>query len=120
MLRQTSLLVSLVLLIDRLPWPAAPGKRPRGRPKMYSDRLILKALVIMIIRRLYTAYALLTFLDQDDAVAQQLRPLLHEQGCFPTRRTWERRLAALPQHLPGLIGCVGRPPGGGPQALGAS
>jgi Transposase DDE domain len=29
----------------------------------------------MIIRRLYTAYALLTFLDQEDAVAQQLRPL---------------------------------------------
>ena len=91
MLRQTSLLVSLVLLIDRLPWPSAPVKRPRGRPKTYSDRLILKALVIMIIRRLYTAYALLTFLDQDDAVARQLRPLLHEQGRFPTRRTWERR-----------------------------
>ena len=87
----TSLLVSLVLLIDRLPWPSAPVKRPRGRPKTYSDRLILKALVIMIIRRLYTAYALLTFLDQDDAVAQQLRLLLYEQGRFPTRRTWERR-----------------------------
>src|SRR5262249_1753600 len=27
---------------------------------------------------------------------------------LPTRRTWERRLAALPQRLPGLIGCVGR------------
>ena len=108
MLRQTSLLVSLVLLIDHLPWPSAPVKRPRGRPKTYSDRLVLKALVIMILRRLYTAYALLTFLDQDDAVAQQLRPLLHEQGRFPTRRTWERRLTALPQHLPGLIGCLGR------------
>ena len=108
MLRQTSLLVSLVLLIDYLPWPSAPVKRPRGRPKTYSDRLILKALVIMIIRRLYTAYALLTFLDQADAVARQLRPLLSEQGRFPTRRTWERRLIALPQHLPGLIGCFGR------------
>jgi hypothetical protein len=69
---------------------------------------MLKALVVMIIRRLSTAYALLTFLDQDDAVARQLRPLLYEQGRFPTRRTWERRLAALPQHLPGLIGCFGR------------
>src|SRR5262245_1261657 len=108
MLRQTSLLVSLVLLVDRLPWPAAPGKRPRGRPKTYSDRLILKALVIMIIRRLSTAYALLTLLDQDDEVACQLRPLLHEHGRFPRRRTWERRLAALPQHLPGLLGCCGR------------
>ena len=87
MLRHKSLLVSLVLLIDHLPWPPAPAKRPRGRPKTYSDRLILKALVIMIIRRLYTAYALLTFLAQDDDVARQVRRLLHEQGCLPTRRT---------------------------------
>jgi Transposase DDE domain len=109
MLRQTSLLVSLVRLIDHLPWPSAPVQRPRGRPKTYSDRLILKALVIMIIRRLYTAYTLLTFLEQEDTVARQLRPLLYEHGRFPTRRTWERRLTALPQHLPGLIGCFGRP-----------
>ena len=108
MLRQTSLLVSLVALIDRLPGPSEPAKRPRGRPRTYSDRLLVKALVIMIIRRLYTAYALLTFLDQEEPVAQQMRLLLHEHGRFPTRRTWERRLAALPQHLPGLIGCCGR------------
>jgi hypothetical protein len=108
MLRQTSLLVSLVTLVDRLPWPPAPGTRSRGRPTTYSDRLIVKALVIMIIRRLYTAYALLAFLNQEDAVAQQLRLLLYEHGRFPSRRTWERRLAKLPQHLPGLIGCCGR------------
>ncbi len=108
MLRQTSVLVSLVLLIDRLPWPPKPTKRPRGHPKTYSDRLIVKALVIMTIRRLYTAYALLAFLDQDGPLPRQWRPLLWEQGRFPSRRTWERRLAALPQSLPGLIGCVGR------------
>lgn len=108
MLRQKSLLVSLVLLIDRFPWPFEPATCPRGRPKTYSDRLILKALVIMLIRRLYTAYALLTFLHQDDPVAQQWRPLLHENGRFPSRRTWERRLTALPPHLPGLIGGFGR------------
>ena len=55
MLRQTSLLVSLVRLMDHLPWPSAPVQRPRGRPKTYSDRLILKALVMMLLRRLYTA-----------------------------------------------------------------
>jgi hypothetical protein len=69
---------------------------------------MVKALVIMIIRRLYTAYALLTFLEQDDPLPQQLRPLLYEQGRFPSRRTWERRLVTLPQSLPGLIGCCGR------------
>jgi hypothetical protein len=108
MLRQTSLLVSLVVLIDRLPWPPEPAQRPRGRPKTYSDRLVMKALVIMLIRRLYTAYALLTCLDQDDAVAAQLRPLLCEHGGFPSRRTWERRLGMLPPSLPGLIGSGGR------------
>jgi hypothetical protein len=69
---------------------------------------MMKALVIMIIRRLYTAYALLAFLAQDDPLPQQLRPLLYEQGRFPSRRPWERRLATLPSHLPGLIGCCGR------------
>jgi hypothetical protein len=108
MLRQTSVLVSFVVLIDRLPWPPEPAQRPPGRPKTYSDRLVMKALVIMLIRRLYTAYALLSFLNQNDAVAAQLRPLLCEHGRFPSRRTWERRLAHLPHTLPGLIGYGGR------------
>lgn len=69
---------------------------------------MLKALIIMIIRRLYSAYALLRFLEQDDAVVSKLRPLLVEQGRFPSRRTWERRLATLPDTLPGLIGYSGR------------
>jgi hypothetical protein len=108
MLRQTRLLVSLVALLDWCPWPPEPAKRPRGRPKTYADRLIMKALVVRMIRRLYTASALLVFLEQDDAVANQLRPLLPEHGRLPTRRPWERRLAALPPHLPGLIGSFGR------------
>ena len=36
----------------------------------------------MLIRRVYTAYALLAFPAQDDPVAQQLRPRSHEQGRF--------------------------------------
>ncbi len=108
MLPQVSLLVMVVGLVDRIPMPPAPNKRPRGRPNTYSDRLILKALVIMIVRRVYTASALLALLDQEDAVSQQLRGLLYENGQFPSRRTWERRLAKLPAQLPGLIGCLGR------------
>jgi Transposase DDE domain len=68
----------------------------------------MTALVIMISRRLYTAYALLACLDQDDAVAVQWRPLVCEHGRFPSRRTWERRLAGLPTSLPGMIGSGGR------------
>jgi len=108
MIRSASILVSLVKLVDHLPWPPAPDKRPRGCPKRYSDRLIMKALVIMIIRRLYSAYALLRFLEQDDPVPAELRRLLVANGQFPSRRTWERRLAALPATLPGLIGYGGR------------
>ena len=108
MIRGDSILVSLVKLVDQLPWPPASDKRPRGCPRQYSDRLMLKALIIMIIRRLYSAYALLRFLEQDDPVVIELRPLLVEQGRFPSRRTWERRLAKLPDTLPGLIGYSGR------------
>ena len=52
---ESSLLVALVLLVDGVPLPAASGpppKRGRGRPAVYPDRLFLKALVIMIVRRL--------------------------------------------------------------------
>jgi hypothetical protein len=108
MLRQKSLLVTLVKLLDAIPWPPEPAKRPRGRPPRYADRLIVKALVIMIIRRLSTAYALVAFLDPDDPLPQPWRSLLYEQGHFPSRRTWERRLALLPPSLPRLLGGCGR------------
>ena len=39
---------------------------------------------------------------------QALRALLVMEGRFPTRRTWERRLQALPATLPAQIGCLGR------------
>jgi hypothetical protein len=108
MVYREPLLVMLVKLVDLIPFPELPKKRGRGRPKVYSDRLIVKVLVIMIIRRLYSAYSLLAFLEQDTPLTQQLRALLTENGQFPTRRTWERRLATLPETLPGLIGCFGR------------
>lgn len=104
-----SLLVSLIKMVDRMPMPLPPAKRPRGRPVTYPDRLILKALLIMIIRRVYTAWALLRFLEQAEPLVQQLRALLTDaHGRFPSRRTWERRLQRLPTTLPGLIGCLGR------------
>jgi len=109
MLHQKPLLVTIVLLVDRIPMSALPKKRKRGRPKVYPDRLIVKALVIMIIRRLYSAYSLLTFLEQGTALTNELGSLLtDEQGRFPSRRTWERRLQALPDDLPGLIAALGR------------
>lgn len=103
-----SLLVSLVNLVDRIPMPPASRQRPRGRPRVDSDRLLITALVVMLVRRLYTAGALVAFLDQSDPVVQQVRVQLTEHGRVPPRRTWERRWAALPTTLPSLIGCLGR------------
>jgi hypothetical protein len=109
MVHQKPLLVIFVRLVDRIPITAPPKKRGPGRPKVYPDRLIVKALVIMVIRRLYSAYSLLAFLEQDTALMHELRAVLtDDQGRFPSRRTWERRLDALPDSLPGLIGALGR------------
>jgi len=108
MIAETPLLVKLVQLVDRLPERPRPIKRPRGRPRFYPDGLFLKALVIMILRHLHTVYELLTVLDQPTAEMSQLRRLLYVNGRFPSRRTWERRLQALPETLPAQIGALGR------------
>jgi hypothetical protein len=108
MIGQVSLLVMLVRLVDRLPALPPPPKRERGRPTVYPDRLFLKALVIMIVRHLHTVHELLSVLEQPTPEMQLLRTLLTERGKFPCRRTWERRLAALPDTLPAQIGCLGR------------
>ena len=107
MIGQVSLLVMLVKLVDRVP-PPPPAKQGRGRPKVYADRLFLKALVIMLVRHLHTVHELLTVLAQPTPEMQLLRTLLTEQDRFPCRRTWERRLAALPATVPAQIGCLGR------------
>src|ERR671927_241279 len=62
----------------------------------------------MLLRHLPTVHLLLAVLDQPTAEMQQLRAELSEGGRFPSRRTWERRLAAIPDTLPGQIGCLGR------------
>jgi hypothetical protein len=106
-LAPVSLLVVLVQLVDRIPAPPPPARRGRGRPTFYTDRLFLKALVIMIVKHLHTPYELLTVLAQDTPEMAALRSLLTQAGRYPTRRTWERRLAALPNQLPAQIRCLG-------------
>src|SRR5207253_9489337 len=108
MVFQDSLLVTLVQLVDRVPMPTPPTKRGRGHPKVYPDRLFLKALVIMIVRHLHTVHELLCVLAQPTTEMIMLRHLLTEQECFPSRRTWDRRLEAIPVTLPAQIDCLGR------------
>lgn len=124
MILPPSILLALLALVDRLPLPPPPA--PHGRPPRYSDRLFLKALVVMVVRHLPTVHALLGVLDQPAAEMQQVRQLLTEAGRCPSRRTWERRLGRIPEHLPAQIACLGTdlvtllapwPTGGGAAAI---
>ena len=101
---ESSLLVALVTLIDRIPRPEAPARRGRGRPCTYPDRLFLKALVIMLVRHLATVHLLLAVLAEPTPEMLRLRALLTEGGRFPCRRTWERRLAAIPDEFSAVAG----------------
>lgn len=103
MVSQTPLLLLLFALVDEL--PLAPSSLRRGRPCHYSERLFLKALVLMVVRQLPTVHALVALLDQPEMAV--VRTALCEQGHLPTRRTFERRLKALPQRLPEQIAVLG-------------
>jgi hypothetical protein len=106
MIAQETVLVQLIRLVDRIPTPPPPTttRRSPGRPIFYSDRLFLKALLIMIVRRLHKVGELLAVLEESTPQMQTVRSLLSEKGRFPSRRTFERRLKALPETLPEQIG----------------
>jgi hypothetical protein len=108
MITQDSVLVQLIRLVDRIPTLQPPPRRPRGRPHFYSERLFMKALLIMIVKRLHKVGELLAVLEEQTPQMQQVRQLLSEGGRFPSKRTFERRLKALPNSLPEQIGCLGR------------
>jgi hypothetical protein len=67
----------------------------------------LKAVVIMLVRDVATVDGLLAILEQPTYEMRALRARLTVNGRFPTRRTWERRLNALPGTLPARIACLG-------------
>jgi Transposase DDE domain len=110
MITQDTVLVQLLRLVDLVPTPPPPARRPRGRPIVYSDRLFLKALVVMIVCRLHKVGELLAVLAEPTPEMRLVCGLLSEErGRLPTRRTFERRLKkALPETLPEQIGSLGR------------
>jgi Transposase DDE domain len=108
MIEHETLLVTLVKLVGRIPLAPFSTRRGRGRPPTYPDHLFLQALVIMIVRHVHTVHTLLSVLAQPTPEMQTLRALLTVDGRFPARRTWERRLQAIPATLPAQIGCLGR------------
>lgn len=98
MVPRNTVLICLLLLVEQIPVPPVQAPAGRGRPTIYSRRLFLKAVVIMVVQRLPTIHALLAVLDQPEMAP--VRALLCADGRYPRRRTWERRLKALPASLP--------------------
>ena len=93
------LLVKLLSLIDQVPLPSEDRPKKRGRPYVYPTRLIIKLWLVMIFRRIRSAYALHRFLSQDLPEIQELRKVLFGDGPMPSRRTIERRLSTLAEAL---------------------
>jgi Transposase DDE domain len=99
-------LLVLMSLVEGMPVP--PSAPRRGRPAVYEDQLILKGLVVMLVRRVWTAHGLLALLAEPSAQMARVRAALTDaQGRLPARRTWERRLARLAGALPLLIALLG-------------
>jgi hypothetical protein len=107
MIAEESLLVQLLQLIDTVP-VSGPRTHRRGRPRTYSDRLFLKATLVMTVRHLTRVHELLAVLREPTPEMARVRALFAERGRFPSRRTFERRLAALAEDLPAVIGAFGR------------
>jgi hypothetical protein len=108
MIEHETLLVTLVKLVGRLPRAPSPARRGRGRPPTSPDQLFLQALVSMTLRHAHTVHTLLSVLAPPTPARPTWRALLTVAGRFPARRTWERRLQAIPATLPGQMGCLGR------------
>ena len=83
MIPQESMLVGLVKMIDLIPAPPV-GPTKRGRPVTYPEKLLLKALVIMIVKHLQKAHELMSVLNEPTYEMQQLRSLLTENERYPT------------------------------------
>lgn len=101
------LLVQLLGLIDQLPLAWVPSSAARrGRPCLYSERLFVKAVVVMVVRHLPTVHALWAVLEQPEMAAVRTA-LCGEYGALPSRRTFERRLTTLSARLPAQIAALG-------------
>ncbi len=106
MVAETEPLLVLLTLVEGVPLPPSPPRR--GHPDVYSDHLILKALVVMLVRRVWTVHGLLALLDEPTSQMARVRAHLTDaDGRGPSRRTWERRLDRLAGVLPLLIALLG-------------
>jgi hypothetical protein len=74
MVAETDPLLALLALAKGVPLPPAP--RRRSHPDLYSDRLILKALVVTLVQRVWTARGLLATLAEPTPQMARVRARL--------------------------------------------
>lgn len=84
--------VALAKLLDLVDETATDGdgRRPRGRPPIYADGVMLKVFLVMTLERIGTYQGLHRFLADE--------PLLRERlglSRLPSRRTLGRRLKSF-------------------------
>jgi hypothetical protein len=92
MILQDTVLVQPLRLVDLVPTPPPTSAPPSRTALVYSERLFLKALVVMIVRRLHKAGELLAVLAEPTPGMRLVRRLLSEERVpLPSRRTFERR-----------------------------
>ena len=108
-IQHESVLVLLLAQVDRLPEEAFPALTPgKGYGRLYSERVFVKAALVMLVHQWPKVQEFYEALQQPVAVMEHLRQRLSERGRFPSRRTFNRRVKAVAESLPRLIGWMGR------------
>ena len=110
MVPQSSLLLALVDLIEVIPSPSEPGPvwNARRSSAVYSDRLFLKALVIMLVRNVSTVSGLIAILEQPTWEMAALRGAADRARPFPESSHLGAPPGGAAEHPAGRIGCLGR------------
>ena len=97
MINGDSILVSLVRLVDAVPFPPSPTQRKRGRQQTYSDQLIVKAVVVRLLERI-TSTTLRTREETVIPLAMEGLRFQLQGGQLGIRHFLARRIDLLIQH----------------------
>lgn len=108
-IQQESVLVMVLAQVDRLPEEAFPALQAgKGYGRIYPERLFVKAALVMLVQHWPKVQEFYEALQQPVGAMQRLRELLSVHGRFPSRRTFNRRVKAVAESLPTVIGWMGR------------
>lgn len=99
-------LVKFLEIIDHL-IPKIEEPPRRGRPYVYSSKIMLKCFVVMAAKRLFSHRSLHTFLIRDDDYSKAVRKAIALDK-VPNRRTFDRRFKRFGSSLSCLITHIAR------------